>query len=613
MPKYRVQAADFRSEGVAEVITISGARLSELSDGLPHIRVEPLVGPGLSIANVRMTVSGYANTQVSRLDLKLKGAGTQSLAVSTTINSNTATLASTTNLKVGMVLSGNPHLDPGTTITGILSSTSISLSAVARATASSVSTTFTATSALGYTATGELELKLKTSGGLEINADGELSTTAGGGGLQTFSPATSTRLAQFYLDGATLKLTDSVVTGSATGISVGGTLGVTGAATLASVTVSGTSSLAAVTMSGLTTMGTYTGTTGGSDRLRIQGDLRVGGTIYANDFVLTGGAGSGVGISLDNLDDVVLGAVSGGQALANAQVLTYESGVWRNRPASNVVTSVAVQKDGVAIASRATLNFIGQMVAVADDPANSRINITVTSALSTFSPATAAKIAQFYLDGSTLKLTDSVITGSGSGISVGGTLAVSGITTLGTYTGTTGGSDRLRIQGDVRVGGTIYASDFVLTGGSGSGVGISLDSLDDVVIGAQSGGVAVANGQVLVYDNGNWRNRPSREVLSSPTISGGTLTLNYAVATVFTVTRNQNITSFVIENAPSGVAASVTLILTNPTSTAYTANWGVTRWANGVAPTLSTNATDILTFMLVNGLVYGFIAGIGHA
>lgn len=502
MSKYRVQASDILTEQFATVVTISGARMTELSDGLPHIRIEPRVGPGLAITNVKATVGGYADTEVSRLGLRIKSAGTLGIALSTTVNTTTATTTSTTNLKVGMVLTGNVNIESGTTIKAIVNATTITLSTAALGTASAVATTVTATSGIGYDANGDLEVKLKSLGGLEVTSDGELqvSATFTGGSLQTFSPATTTKLSQFYMDGTTLKLTDSVVTGSATGISVGGTLAVTGASTFASVTVSGASSLATLTVSGasalatatvsgLMTMGTFTGTTGASDKLRIGGgDVRVTGKVYAEDFILldgTGTTGGGGGASvLDELQDVVIGTALGGAVLATNQVLQYDGTYWRNK-ALTILSNLDDLQD-VVITSAQPGQYLRRGTAQWE---NSVLNAN---------------------DLATGTVPSARLTGAYTGITAVGTLTslnVTGLTEFGTFTGTTGASDKLRVGGDIRASGTIYATDFVLTGGVGSGSGLYLDNLDDVIIGTASGGVALATNQVLQWDGTAWRNK----------------------------------------------------------------------------------------------------------
>jgi hypothetical protein len=96
-------------------------------------------------------------------------------------------------------------------------------------------------------------------------------------------------------------------------------------------------------------------------------------------------------------------------------------------------------------------------------------------------------------------------------------LTVSGNTLLGPDP-TPGTAARLKVGGDVRVGGVIYATDFVLAGGSGgtpNPTEMSLGDLDDVEIGAGSGaGIPLATGHTLGFDGSVWRN-------AAPTGGGG--------------------------------------------------------------------------------------------
>lgn len=129
-------------------------------------------------------------------------------------------------------------------------------------------------------------------------------------------------------------------------------------------------------------VGTVTGIAAAT--MRVGGDVRVGGTIYANDFVLTGGSGSGVGIVLDNLDDVIIGTASSGIALADGHVLVYDTTTgstskWRNKV---LTTTLAVQNGGSAVGSRQTLNFIqgsNVTLTVADNAGSNRVDVTIAS------------------------------------------------------------------------------------------------------------------------------------------------------------------------------------------------------------------------------------------
>lgn len=104
------------------------------------------------------------------------------------------------------------------------------------------------------------------------------------------------------------------------------------------------------------------------------------------------------------------------------------------------------------------------------------------------------------------------------------------------------------------------------------------------------------------------------EVRTTPSISGGTLTLNLENGNVFGVSLNANITTLTISNpSASGTSCSLTLALTAD-GTLRTVAWGASvKWPGGVGPTLtSTNGkVDIFTFVTWDAGTtwYGFIAG----
>jgi hypothetical protein len=121
---------------------------------------------------------------------------------------------------------------------------------------------------------------------------------------------------------------------------------------------------------------------------RIGGNLRVGGTVYAEDFVLTGGLTGGTGISLSMLDDVT---TAGAYAPANGQVLSWDTtvpggAVWVPKTVS---TSLAVERNGSPVAARQTLNFIaGAGITLASSVDTDRVSLTI-SAQTVFSSQSA--------------------------------------------------------------------------------------------------------------------------------------------------------------------------------------------------------------------------------
>lgn len=184
-------------EALSNTLIVSGARLSELADGLPHLRIEPRVGNGLSITTDTATVAGYTVVEISKISVALQSGG-----------------------------------------------------------------------------------------GLAFNGNGELYATGGAGAGDVVGPAGATDNALARFNSTTGKLIKNSV----------------GLLTDAGV------------LSGLT--GLIVGTDpGGSEALRVgTGGIRTSGTIYATDFVITGGS-SGSGLQLDELSDVVITGATTGQVL----------------------------------------------------------------------------------------------------------------------------------------------------------------------------------------------------------------------------------------------------------------------------------------------------------
>lgn len=105
------------------------------------------------------------------------------------------------------------------------------------------------------------------------------------------------------------------------------------------------------------------------------------------------------------------------------------------------------------------------------------------------------------------------------------------------------------------------------------------------------------------------------EILATPAISAGALTLDLSLANTFRVSVSSAISTLTITNpAGSGVVQSFTLILD------YTGNFGVTwpasiKWPGGVAatPTASAGKSDVYTFVSTTGGTnwMAFVAGQG--
>lgn len=91
-------------------------------------------------------------------------------------------------------------------------------------------------------------------------------------------------------------------------------------------------------------------------------------------------------------------------------------------------------------------------------------------------------------------------------------------------------------------------------------------------------------------------------------------TVNFENGNVQTVTVNGGCT-FSFSNPPSsGVAGTVTLILTNGGSQSVSFHSSV-KWPGDVAPTLTTSGVDILSFLTTDAgsNIYGFVGGINFS
>jgi hypothetical protein len=116
----------------------------------------------------------------------------------------------------------------------------------------------------------------------------------------------------------------------------------------------------------------------------------------------------------------------------------------------------------------------------------------------------------------------------------------------------------------------------------------------------------------VVDDNRIFFPLNTAEKRETPTISGGTLTLNLNTATVFDVTLNANITTLTLANIQSsGLTSSFVLVFTAD-GTARTVVWPVSfRWSSGgscgggggSAPTLSSEngKKDVFVFFTTDG------------
>jgi hypothetical protein len=105
------------------------------------------------------------------------------------------------------------------------------------------------------------------------------------------------------------------------------------------------------------------------------------------------------------------------------------------------------------------------------------------------------------------------------------------------------------------------------------------------------------------------------EPVSSPSISGNTLSLDLSLAQVFNVSLNAGISAFIVTNVPQTASRAIgfSLFLT-ANGTAQGISWGsAIKWPSGIPPTLTTtnNKTDILSFTTLDGgtSYFGSVAG----
>lgn len=105
-----------------------------------------------------------------------------------------------------------------------------------------------------------------------------------------------------------------------------------------------------------------------------------------------------------------------------------------------------------------------------------------------------------------------------------------------------------------------------------------------------------------------------KEVYSSPTISGGSLTLNLNNGNIFLVSLNANISSITISNPPDSLLVGNFVLIFTGDGTSRSVIWPASiKWNLGSTPTLtSTNGKkDVFNFITYDGGTnwYGSIGG----
>lgn len=98
------------------------------------------------------------------------------------------------------------------------------------------------------------------------------------------------------------------------------------------------------------------------------------------------------------------------------------------------------------------------------------------------------------------------------------------------------------------------------------------------------------------------------EAVTTATVSTSTYNLDLSLTNVFDITLGNNVT-FTFTNPPtSGIAQAATVILRQDGTGSRTATFTNAKYSDGIAPTLSTGASqiDVLTFFTVNGGSFWF-------
>jgi hypothetical protein len=144
----------------------------------------------------------------------------------------------------------------------------------------------------------------------------------------------------------------------------------------------------------------------------------------------------------------------------------------------------------------------------------------------------------------------------------------------------------------------------------------AFSTLTNFLSGISASGATFSN---RVNLNSNTLYKPTlqyyNEPVSSPGISGNTLSLDLSLAQVFNVSLNAGISAFIVTNVPQTASRAIgfSLFLT-ANGTAQGISWGsAVKWPSAIPPTLTTtnNKTDILSFTTLDGgtSYFGSVAG----
>jgi hypothetical protein len=601
MAKYRAFTNDLSSEAVGELISLSGARLVELPDGLPHLRIEPRVGNGIQVENENINAFGHTGIQASKISIKLAAGGglsfngsgelqatgtgtsvtltddtttnatryllfedTTSGTVSTVNvastkltfnpstgvlaasggfsgNANTATTLQTARTLWGQSFNGSANVTGNLTSVGNITGTG---AVTLTATGSTLGLAATGASAVQFYTNGSLRAQFLSTGDLQADVWTKIYSPSGSTGVLNLRDGAGTvdaREWSFRISSGALDLrsvadanttqTTVISFARAGGITVGtGPVTVLAAATQDAVRLQGR---AGGTGSFIVTLTPTTLTASRTVTLADGNTTLVAGTMVPTTRTLTIANGTGItggGAAVDLSADRSWTIGLTGQALAfhNLASNGLVARTAANTVAARTITGTAGQitvTNGDGVAGNPTLSL----------PAD--VDITTTLDVGSVGAITAAMV---------------------------------------------------RVGGDIRASGTIYANDFVLTGGAGSGTGLVLDSLDDVIT---TGANAPTDQQVLTFDvaaGNKWIPK---------TVSGGSGTT--VTISDDTTTNGNRYLSFVA--ATSGTASTLNVASTKLTFNPSTGTLNATVFSGSGASLTSLNASNVSSGTLALG------------
>jgi len=608
MLKYRVQASNAYTEAISCTLSISGARLTELPDGLPFLSIEPRVGQGLELVGAVVDAFGFEDVPLNLLRVKL-GAGLEFSPTGAITATGAVAGGASVTVSPGPPLtatSGNLWWD---TDDGTLRIYYVGLTASQWVDAVPVPAA-SVTSVFGRTGTvvalnndyvlnllGDVVVTAPTTGQM-LRYDGTHWVNVSGFDLSGNLVVGGTVFASDFVltggsgstSGLVLDSLDDVDTSTVpptngqalvfdSSIGVSGKwvpgAGAGGGGAVASV-FGRTGTVVAVEGDySLNLIGGVTITTATSGQV-----LRYDGAEWRNAALL---AGDVPNLDAGKITSGVLGTARGGTGLgiytAGGYVYAVTTSVLGQRTSADVLTDIAAAPLTRTLTLQGTTN-----------------QVTVTGGGQTLAADRTWTL-------SLPQNIHSAATPTFAGLTINGPVSFTGVHDV-VFGTDPGGIGKLRVGGNLIVGGTIYAEDFVLVGGSGSGIGLDLNSLDDVTVSAP---YEPTNGQALVYDDGLLQWIPGTVastlvVQKAGVVVGSRQTLNFIEGSGVTLT--------VVDNEANG-RVNVTITSSGSGSTAtlsggdLTGTYQVTEGVGlrfGAAAQTNTNDGFIVAGVLGTGL-----------